>query len=98
MGDEHRTTCWMTELIRGSDADKASLRSQVLVALRSCGGNITSAAVLLDVHTATLARYVNRLGLGGAVERLRSTPAAKRAQSARLSRAGRLGGRPRKPG
>ena len=89
---EHRTKCWMSPMIRGTDAQRAELVQAISVALRSCHGNLTHSADMLGVHLDTLRRYIVRLGLDRLAERER----AKLDGHAAAVERGRLGGRPRK--
>lgn len=96
MGTEHRTTCWMSPLIKGTDAERAELRQKITSAIRSCHGNLERSAEMLGVNIATLRRYVDRLGLGGLVEQQRGTLGAQVARTRMRRAVGALGGRPRK--
>ena len=96
MTEEHRTSCWMGECIKGTDAQRAELKRAITVAIRSCVGNLHGAAKLLGVHVATLRRYVERLGLGALVEQQRGTVGARVARTRMRRAVGALGGRPRK--
>ncbi len=87
----------MGPMLKGSDVQRAELKHAISAALRSACGNLVSAAVLLDVHVATLRRYVDRLGLGRLLEQARGSAGAAIARKRRGKRTGRLGGRPRKP-
>lgn len=92
MTDAHKTSCWMSPLIKGTDAERAELKRTITVAVRSACGNLEGAAVLLGVSSATLRRYLTRLGLDALVDRVRPDGGAARKLG---SVAGRRGGRPR---
>jgi len=93
---EHKTACWMGPLLKGTRAQRDELERTIMVALRSAHGNLTSAAALLEVHVATLARYVDRLGLGAVLEQARGSVGARVATRRRMRAVGRKGGRPRR--
>ena len=96
MSDEHKTSCWMSPLIKGTDAERAELKRAITVALRSHHGNLERSAEFLKVSVETLRRYVDRLGLGAFVEQQRGTLGAKIARTRMRRAVGALGGRPRK--
>ena len=97
MDASHKTTCWMSPMIRGTDAQRAELKRTIEAALRTWSGNLTRTAAALCVGVETLRRYVDRLGLGSLVAQQRRTGRAQVARSLMMSAVGQLGGRPRKP-
>ena len=91
MTAEHKTSCWMGEYIKGTDAQRAELKRTIVAALRTWQGNMVRTAQALGVSQATLLRYVARLGLDAVVDGVRPDRGKARRKG---SAAGRRGGRP----
>lgn len=87
----HQTVCWMSGLIKGTDAQRVELRNAIEVALRSAAGSIEVSAGILGVSTATLRRYIIRLELDTLVNSLRPDQGLAREKG---RQAGVRGGRP----
>lgn len=89
---EHRTTCWMSPLMRGTDSQRRKLVGRIKSAFKETNGNVHRAAEKLGINISTLRRYVERLELQEFVDECRGDGGVARAAGVAH---GTRGGRPR---